>query len=98
MIAKDARNWKSCKRCQKLIKWMRVIWNNSLNQDEVIDKQGSVTVRKTNRGRGENHRQDGGVTSAFRDTYLNTKGLCKTLGRQIKWLNIYGTVAKVKRK
>lgn len=69
-----------CKRCQKLTKWMRVIWNNSLNQDEVIDKQGSVTVRKANHGRGESHRQDGGVTSASGDTYLNTKGSCKIFG------------------
>lgn len=84
VIAKVARNWKSYKRCQKLTKWMRVIWNNSLNQAEVIDKQGSVTVRKTNHGRGENHRQDGGVTSAFRDIYLNTKGLYKTFGETHK--------------
>lgn len=63
---------------------MRGIWSNSLNQAKVVDKQGSVTVRKTEHGRGENHRQDGAVTSAFRDTYLNTKGLYKTFGETDK--------------
>lgn len=33
-------------RCQKLTKWVRVIRNNSLNQDEVIDKRGLLQLEK----------------------------------------------------
>lgn len=79
-----------CKGCQKLEILQKMSETHKMDEsdmqqcDEVIDKQGSVTVRKTNHGRGENHRQDGGVTSAFRDTYLNTKGLCKTFGETDK--------------
>lgn len=60
---------------------MRVIWDNSLNKNEGIDKQGSVTARKIRRGREERRLQDGGVIRASTGAYLHIKGLCKSPGK-----------------